>query len=350
MTSLQVYQSTRQIELNWPIQNLKMLPLISLEDHFVSPTVRAAAEQDNYVHFPPKVMTQLLSLDAERITEMDAGKVTLQIVSHAPINASLENCRTANDELAEGVKKNPTRLGGFAMLPMSDPQGAATELERCVKSLGFAGALINNHLDGEFYDDAKFWPVFAKAEELDIPIYIHPTFATEDELDITYRGNYSEGIAKIISGRGWGWHTETGLHVLRLFSSGLFDAHPKVKLIIGHMGELLPFQLDRIYPMTEGAGSGGIFGHIKRGLREVWKENIWVTTSGMFTLAPFACLLRTTDISKIMFSVDYPFADNRNGLKFMEALIESKMVSEKEVEMISYQNAQDLLGVKAIRD
>jgi len=231
------------------------------------------------------------------------------------------------------------------MLPMSNPIGAAAELERCIKELGFAGALVNNHLDGQFYDDPKFWPVFEKAVELDIPIYLHPTFATDEELDITYRGNYSEGIAKIISGRGWGWHTETGLHILRLFASGVFDVHPTLKLIIGHMGEMLPFQLDRIYPMTEGMGSGGIFKHINRGLREVWKENIWVTTSGMFSLAPFACLLRMSDISKIMFSVDYPFADNRNGLKFMEDLIASKMVGEKELEMIAYKNAQDLLGV-----
>lgn len=326
-----------------------MLPLISLEDHFVSPTVRAAAAVDNYTHFPPSMMTQLQSLDTDRISEMDAGKVTLQIISHAPLNASLENCRTANNELAEGIKKNSTRLGAFAMLPMTDPSGAAVELERCIKDLNFSGVLISNHLDGQFYDDPKFWPVFAKAEELDIPIYLHPTFATEEELDVTYRGNYSEGIAKIISGRGWGWHTETGLHILRLFASGVFDVHPKLKIIIGHMGEMLPFQLDRIYPMTEGMGSGGIFGHIKRGLRQVWKENIWVTTSGMFTLAPFACLLRMTDISKIMFSVDYPFADNRNGLKFMEDLIASKMVGEEGLKMIAYKNAQDLLGVSVER-
>lgn len=327
-----------------------MLPLISLEDHFVSPIVRAATNKDSYSLFPPKVVEQLVSLDADRITEMDAGKVTLQIISHAPLNASLKNCILANDELAEAVKKNSTRFGGFAMLPMDDPTGAATEFERCIKDLKFAGALINNHLEGEFYDDPKFWPVFAKAEELDVPIYIHPTFATEEELDITYRGNYSEGIAKIISGRGWGWHTETGLHILRLFASGFFDAHPRIKLIIGHMGEMLPYQLDRIYPMTEGSGSGGIFGGIKRGLRQVWKENIWVTTSGMFSLAPFACLLRMSDISKIMFSVDYPFADNRKGLEFMEELIKSKMVGEKELEMIAYKNAEELLGVKVTEE
>jgi len=323
-----------------------MLPLISLEDHFLSPTVRASAQVDKYATFQPKVLSQLLSLGAERIVEMDAGKVTLQIISHGPLNASTENCRAANNELAEGIKKHPTRLGAFAMLSMSEPENAASELERCIKELKFVGALINNHLDGQFYDDTTFWPVFAKAEELGVPIYLHPTFATEEALDVTYRGNYSEGIAKTISGRGWGWHTETGLHIIRLFASGLFDAHPNLKIIIGHMGEMLPFQLDRIYPMTESNGSGGLFSHIKRGLRQVWKENIWVTTSGMFTLAPFACLLKMSDIDKIMFSVDYPFADNRNGLKFMEELSASGMVGEKELEMIAYKNAESLLGVK----
>jgi len=323
-----------------------MLPLISLEDHFISPTVAAASKENNYAVFPEKIMAQLLSLSGPRIEEMDAGKVTLQVISHGPLNASAANCKIANDELAAGIAPHPTRLGAFAMLPMATPTLAAEELSRCVKDLHFRGALINNHLQGAFYEDPKFWPVFAKAQELDVPIYLHPTFATDEMLDASYRGNFSEGIAKVFSGRGWGWHSETGLHILRLWSSGLFDQYPRLKIVIGHMGEMLPFQLDRIYGMTENGKSGGIFTGIKRGLREVWRENIWVTTSGMFTLAPFACLLRMSDIGKVMFSVDYPFADNRDGLKFMELVKESGLVGEEELEMIAYGNAEKLLGVK----
>lgn len=226
------------------------------------------------------------------------------------------------------------------MLPMHEPPAAADELQRCIKTHGFVGALINNHVNGKFYDDPTYWPVFERAVELDVPIYLHPTFPA-DEMAKHYKGNYSDQTALLLGTAGWSWHTETGLHILRLFASGLFDKHPKLKIIIGHMGEMLPFALDRILPLSRA------FGKRERDLLTVWNENIWVTTSAYFTLAPLACLLRMCKIERIMYSVDYPFSSNEQGVPFVEAMQESDLVSDEQLQMICYKNAETLLGVKA---
>lgn len=152
-----------------------------------------------------------------------------------------------------------------------------------------------------------------------------------------YKGNYDQGVADALSAYGWGWHVSTGLHILKLFASGLFDRYPKIKIVIGHMGELLPFQLGRIFPQS------ARWGTFQRSLKEVWDENIWITTSGMFSLAPLACLLRTTKIERILFSVDYPFSENETGRKFIEEIKQSGLVKEEELEMIAHRNAEILL-------
>jgi len=153
---------------------------------------------------------------------------------------------------------------------------------------------------------------------LDVPIYIHPIFAADSMMD-HYKGNYDDLIATASSAYGWGWHSETGLHILKLFASGLFDRFPKLKIVIGHMGEMLPFQLDRVMAISERWGK-------KRGLREVWHRNIWITTSGMFALAPLACLLQTTSIDHGLYSVDYPFSTNEKGLEFFEEIEKSGLI------------------------
>lgn len=215
-------------------------PLITLEEHYVSPTIRAAQkDRDHYSTFPPHLVKKLESLDDVRLKDMDDGGVTLQVVSHGPLDADSTAIHTANSELAEACKRHPQRLAGFAMLGMQDPATAADELERCVSELDFKGALINNHFEGTFYDAEKFWTVFERAQKLDVPVYLHPTFATE-EMGEHYKGNFDDHIATWMSMAGWGWHTETGLHVLRLWASGLFDRTPKLKLVIGHMGSLSP--------------------------------------------------------------------------------------------------------------
>lgn len=225
-------------------------------------------------------------------------------------------CVKANNDLAQAISKNPSRLAGFAMLPMRNLKSAAEELSRCVKDLGFVGALVDNHLeDGRLYDDEHFWPVFQRAQDLDVPIYLYPTFASDPMLE-HYKGNYDDKVASTLSAFGWGWHAETGLHILRLFCSGLFDRYLKLKIIIEHMGELLPFQIERVISISRMWGR-------ERGLREVWKSNIWNTTSGMFALAPLECLLKTTTIDHVLYSVDYPFSTNETGKRFVDEIQEA---------------------------
>lgn len=287
------------------------------------------------------MMEQLRSLGDVRLQDMDAGNVSLQIVSHGPVSASSGQCRQTNDQLAEACQRHPKRLAGFAVLPMLEPEAAAAELERSIKQLGFVGALVNNHSNGTFYDDEKFWPIFERAVELDVPIYLHPSFPSEEMYE-HYKGNFSDRAAFMMSIAGWGWHTETGLHILRLFASGLFDKYPKLKIIIGHNGEMLPFAFDRILPMSKA------WGEKKRDLKTVWDENIWLTTSGYFSLAPLACVLRTTKIDRIMYSVDYPFSTNEKGLAFVKEMQASDLVNDEELELICYKNAEKLLRVKAM--
>ena len=316
-----------------------MLPLITLEEHYVSPHVRAAQKHDEFALFPPAVVQKLNSLGEERVEDMDRGEVSLQIISHGPGNMPASVCTAANDDLASAISEHPTRLAGFALLPVSEPTAAASELERCVKSLGFVGALIDTHIDGEFYDDEKFWVMFEKAQELDVPIYIHPSWAADSAMD-HYRGNYEESVAISLSAYGWGWHSETALHILKLYASGLFDRFPKLKIIIGHMGELLPFQLDRVFGVSARWGR-------ERSFQTVWNENIWVTTSGMFALPPLACLLQTTPIDHVLYSVDYPFSSNEKGLAFLNQIEESGLLAGEDLEKFAYRNAEQLLGVKA---
>lgn len=316
-------------------------PMIALEEHYIAKSVGMpeALSTAMQSHFPASVTEKLFDLDTQRIPAMDAGSVSVQILSHVPAYVSTEFCTKANDELAEAVKRNPDRYAAFAMLPMSDPPAAAKELERCVTELGMVGALINNHLsDGTYFDGAKFWPVFEEAERLDVPLYIHPSIQPEERIK-AFAGNYPKEVQMSLAHWGFGWHAATATHVLHLFAAGVFDQYPKLKIVIGHMGELLPFTLERIERFSK------TWGPRKKTFKQVWDENIWVTTSGMFSVNPMATVLRNTPLDHIMYSVDYPFEQNENGLKFMEDLKESGLVTEKQFKAIAYENAAKLLKI-----
>ena len=316
-----------------------MFPLITLEEHYVSRRVREAGLADDLTHYPQHIFSKMCSLGKERIQDLDNGNVSLQVISHGPSDRSPAICSKANDELVSAISKHPTRMAGFAMLPMSEPAAAAKELERCVTQLSFVGALVDNHVNGQFYRDERFWTVFQKAQELDVPIYIHPSYAADSTME-HYRGNYDNSVAAALSAYGWGWHSETALSVLKLFASGLFERFPNVKIVIGNMGEMLPFQLERVVTVSERWGK-------KRGLREVWKTNIWITTSGMFALPPLACLLQTTSIERVLYSVDYPFSANEKGLEFFKEIEKCGLIKGEDLEKFAFRNAEALLGVKA---
>jgi uncharacterized protein len=200
-------------------------------------------------------------------------------------------------------------------LPMLAPEPAADELERAVRQLGFCGALVNGATDGRFLDDAAFEPILARAEALDVPIYLHPGIPVSAVRNAYYDGlpgNFSFLLALAT----WGWHYDTAIHVLRLALSGTLDRHPRLKIIVGHIGEALPFMLDRIDETTAAEAKA----HLRRSVRETILDHVWITTSGFFTLPPFMAALLSFGVDRIMFSVDYPFASNARARAFLDAL------------------------------
>ncbi|KAK4947829.1 hypothetical protein LTR10_013337 [Elasticomyces elasticus] len=320
-------------------------PLITLEEHFLSESVvefySANSRPDPYQEtiLLRRCREDLVEIGDIRLNSMKENQVSLQILSHAANALALDpqTCIKVNDELAKSVQQHPESFAGFATLPMIDPGAASKEFRRCIKDLNFVGALIDNNCNGRFYDDPFFWPVFETAQDLDVPIYLHPSYNDQTKA-LLFEGNYPDAIAQTLSMYAWGWHSENALHIIRLFAAGIFDKFPRLKLIIGHMGEMLPFQLDRIIRISgQQWPMAGL--KLERQLRQVWDENLWITTSGMFTVAPMATVLRQY----------YPFTRNEWGLQFLRELKESGLVTEEVLEGIAYKNAEKLLGIKAKR-
>ena len=319
-------------------------PLITLEEHFWCKSVAEGNNNkyDAQLKHLPGVTEKLQDLDALRLQHMDAGKVTLQVVSHAPGTMSPEQCIAANDQLAGAINNNPDRFAGFAVLPVSEPKACADELRRCVQHLGFVGALIDNHTaDGKYFDGEEYEVMWQAVQELDVPVYLHPTWSTDEVVQSLYAGNFPTEATMSLSSSGWGWHSDVAIHVLRLFAAGLFDRFPRLKIIIGHFGEMLPFMLDRIEYLSKR------WGKRERVFKKVWDENIWITTSGVWSVDPMACILRNTKIERILYSVDYPFAKNEDGLKWIEKLDRSGLVSKEQLDRVAYKNAEDLLRIRA---
>ena len=293
----------------------------------------------------PGALERLFDIDTVRLRDMDEGKVSLQVISHCVTeDPSPEVCRLGNDHLAKQLQettKGKGRFAGFAVLPMSQPAVAAVELERSVKELGFVGALVDQKVRSKFFDGSEYDVFWEKAQELDVPIYMHPSWPSAELFAQSYAGNYSAHAMSVVGGAMWGWHSEVGLHILRLHTAGVFDKFPKLKLIIGHFGEMIPYMLQRIIDQES------VIGRRKRPFNQVYDENLWITTSGVYSLDPMRCILKNTRIDRILYSIDYPFTTNAKGLKWIEELEKSGLVTSDQLELIAYRNAESLLGIKA---
>ncbi|KXL49387.1 hypothetical protein M433DRAFT_153332 [Acidomyces richmondensis BFW] len=317
-------------------------PLITLEEHFFSDAVQGPVKEKYVEQFQaiPGLQEQLADLDEMRLGNMEKGKVSLQVISHAPGIMNAQQCQRANDQLAASILKNRPRFAGFAVLPMAEPEECAKELDRMVKQHGFVGALVDCHVNGKYYDGNDYDVIWRKFEELDVPCYIHPTWPSNDMMP-RYTGNFTAGASTSLGSSGWGWHNEVALHTLRLHAAGTFDKFPKLKIIIGHFGEMIPFMHERIANLSRR------WGDLQRNWKQVWDENIWITTSGVWSLDPMRTILANTKIDHILYSVDYPFEKNENGLKWIEDLERSGLVTREQLDMIAYQNSETLLRVKA---
>jgi predicted TIM-barrel fold metal-dependent hydrolase len=314
----------------------------ALEEHFVTASfLRATGAYGNGTHPLAYLQPKLLDLGAGRIAAMDEASIDFQILSLAAMGFDALDADTApvlardiNDELAAAVHTHPNRLGGFATLALKDPATAARELERCITQLGFHGALVDGTTDGHFLDDPRFLPIFEAAAHLGVPIYLHPAPPPET-VRKAYFSDLPGELGHLLSIAGWGWHAETGLHTLRLIVSGLFDRLPTLQLVIGHMGEGLPYALARSSGILSQAAPA-----LRQSVAEYFKSNIHLTTSGYFSVPPLRCALDVVGIDRLMFSVDYPFSPNTRGRTFLETL--QPLLSPDDFAKLTHRNAEQL--------
>jgi 2,3-dihydroxybenzoate decarboxylase len=317
---------------------------IVLEEHFaISDTI---GDSENFrLGGWDDLNRRLLDLDDERIGEMDENGIEFAIQSlNAPAiqailstDEAIEVSRKSNDVLAEAVGRHPTRYAGFAALPMQDPDAAAKELTRCVKDLGFIGALVNGYSQRDvedsvlFYDGPEYRSFWSTVNELDVPFYLHP------RAPIAARAQHFEGHPWFIA-PAWGFAVETSIHALRIMASGLFDEMPNLKMIIGHMGERIPFDIWRIDHRIKKAPLGI---PAKKPLRHYLQNNFYITTSGNFSDAPLQCAITEIGIDRMLFSVDYPFENTIDGTGWFD----NANLSEEDRLQIGRTNAIELFNL-----
>ncbi len=232
------------------------------------------------------------------------------------------------------IKRHPTRYGGFATVACQDPPKAAKELERSIKDLGMVGLKINSHIQGEYLDDPKFWPVFEMAEKLRVPIYLHPRSPAPDMLKPYLK-------YPVLATPVWGFAAETGLHAMRLICSGLFDKYPGLQIIVGHLGEGLAFWLWRMddHRWDRGGMHDPLAPKVAKKLSQYVKENFYVTTSGNFFLPAFLCAYMALGADRIMFAVDYPMESAKEAVK----MVESAPICDLDREKVFHLNAEKLM-------
>ena len=272
---------------------------------------------------------------------MDAAGIDMQVLSLASPGVeqldgtgSVALAREANDHLAEAVRRHPSRFAAFAALPTPAPDAAADELERTVRDYDFKGAMIKGHSRGRYLDDEFFWPILQRAEALQVPLYLHPAPPPQQVIAASYTGNFAPEVTSVLSTRAWGWHIETATHVLRLILSGAFDRYPTLQMVIGHMGEALPFMLPRI----ENSLSMQVT-KLERPIGAYLRENVHYTFSGFNFTATFLDLFLQVGVDRIMFSADHPFSSMAQARAFLDQL----PVSTADKERIAHGNAERLL-------
>jgi 2,3-dihydroxybenzoate decarboxylase len=314
---------------------------IALEEHFALPETDVDTIV-GYTRSTPELRVQIKDLGSGRLAEMDRGGLESCILSlvspgiqAVPIVAqAIATSRRANDYLAEHIAKYPKRLKGFAALPLQDPQAAAQELTRCVRELGFCGALVNGFSQiGEtdsavFYDLPQYRPFWATVQELDVPFYLHP------RSPLASRQQAYEGHPWFV-GAAWGFAVETSIHALRLMASGLFDEYPKIRVILGHLGEGLPFNIWRV---DHRISRVTVPPKVKLPLSQYLRENFYITTSGNFRTQALTDVILEVGADRVLYSVDYPFEDMVEAREWLDRAA----ISDPDRTKIACSNAQNL--------
>ena len=244
---------------------------------------------------------------------------------------SLAIMQEGNDRAAEAIQRYPGRFSAFASLPLADPAAAVAEFERALSSLGFVGGFVAGTINGEFLDHPKFWPVLECAQAHDVPIYLHPYFPLPGLMDSYFKGREELG------GPEWGFMIDASCHFMRLVTSGTFDQFPRLRIILGHLGESIPYNLQRICNRLSAFGKD----NLRKPLEDYFRENLVVTTSGNFSVPSLMCAINTIGIDNVLFSVDWPNESNKVAMEFLEHL----PISRTDLERIAHRNAERILRV-----
>ncbi len=280
---------------------------------------------------------RLADLTELRLADMDANGIDVQVLSlSTPGLEVIEDpaeavaaARLVNDHLAKAVAEHPTRFAGLAALPLQDPQAAVVELRRAVEELGLKGVLQNDHVRGQYLDEPQFRPVWAELERLGVTLYLHPAAVPADDWRVF------EGYT-VLSGPTWGWTATVGAHALRVIYSGVFDEFPGASLTLGHMGELLPFQMARLDSRYE---------HVEPEHRTLQlpsyyvRNNVYVSTSGVMSHAALLGATHAVGIDRVLFAVDYPFESTAEAAEFLR----TAPYAPADLERIAHGNAERVL-------
>lgn len=311
---------------------------IALEEHFITPEllpycVKAMPKISE--EGKKRIIHRLSDFEGTRLEIMDQSRIDFAVLgisgpgvqAESNTQKAIELAKKSNDFLALQMSKHPSRFGGFAHLPMQCPVSAASELERCVNELGFVGSMINGHTKGVYLDHPQYDAFWERMQSLDVPLYLHPT----DSFIKPYVLNDCDELAKCT----WEWNFETSTHFLRLVYSGVFDRFPRLKIILGHMGEMLPFELWRLDSRTAILAS---IRPLKMKPSEYLKKHLYVTTSGQCDDAPLICSLLSLGEDHVLFSTDYPYEDCTVATSW----IDKANISEEVRKKVCYLNAKRL--------
>jgi len=275
------------------------------------------------------LLNKLLDLGEGRLKDMEAAGIDVQVLTLTTPGVELFDAEVAtplarktNNALSEVIKTHPDRYIGFATLAPQDPQAAADELERAVTQLGFRGWKTGSNYGDSYLDEKKYRPILERAEKLGVPIYLHPTFPAIPQLRTSY------GFA--LAGAPFGFGIETAMCMMRLVLSGVFDEYPNLKIILGHLGEGLPFLLERIdFPYVRPWFTADARPPLKRKPSDYFKDNVFVTTSGNYFEPAFMCAYQALGIERIFLATDYPYEDSKECMEFVEGLSISQEDKEK---------------------
>jgi len=319
-----------------------MIKKIALEEHFMHPDfVGYWAETFGNIspELSDKALGALSDFGARRLDDMDKNGIEFAVLGLAGPGVQAEKdaalatrrAREVNDFLKGEIEKNPKRYGGLAHVAVQDARGAADELERCMTQLGFSGVMINGATNGMYLDDPSLEIFWERAAALKAPVYIHPNNPTDHPS--MYAGHPE------LWGPMWSWGVETATHAMRIVTAGVFDRHPEATLILGHMGEAIPFQMWRIDSRWAIANRQGRT--LEHAPSHYIAKNIMVTTSGVCSPEPLHCAVNALGAANVMFSADYPFERTAEASHFIETVD----IDETLRQQICWDNAKRILNL-----